>query len=239
MTDPRLPRYQQIRDFIARAIAHREWATGEPIPTEAELAKVHGVAIGTVRKAVDLLVSEGLVERVHGKGTFVRRPSFANSLFRFFRYSSDESETLMPGGHVQDRRRVMPPEDVRKSLQLAPNQYAIQMKRLRTLGQKVVLAEDIWLPADRFKGLLDLDPAALEPLLYPAYETLFKVLIVRAEETLSISLANASMAKILGVHEGAPLMAIERCAYDQDGRPVEWRRSHGPAAGFRYRVEVR
>jgi len=239
MTDPRLPRYQQIRDFIARAIAHREWGPGDAIPTEAELAKVHGVAIGTVRKAVDLLVSEGLVERIHGKGTYVRRPSFANSLFRFFRYSTDENDTLMPGGHILERRRVMPPDDVRKSLQLAPNQYAVQMKRLRTLGQKVVLAEDIWLPADRFKGILDLEPSALEPLLYPAYETLFKVLIVRAEESLSISLANAAMAKTLGVHEGAPLMVIERCAYDQDSRPVEWRRSHGPATGFRYRVEVR
>jgi GntR family transcriptional regulator len=239
MTDPRLPRYQQIRDQIARAIAQREWGPGEAIPTENELAKAHGVAIGTVRKAIDLLVSESLVERVHGKGTFVRRPTFSNSLFRFFRYFSDDGETLMPGGLIQDRKQVIPPEEVRKALSLRANQEAIQMRRLRTLGHKVVLVEDIWLPADKFPGFLDLDTTSLEPLLYPAYETLYNVLIVRAEETLSVSLANSTMAKTLGLHEGAPLMVIERCAFDQDGRPVEWRRSHGPAMGFQYKVEVR
>src|ERR1051326_5763928 len=189
MTDPRLPRYQQIRDQIARAIAQREWGPGEAIPTENELAKAHGVAIGTVRKAIDLLVSESLVERVHGKGTFVRRPTFSNSLFRFFRYFSDDGETLMPGGLIQDRKQVIPPEEVRKALSLRANQEAIQMRRLRTLGHKVVLVEDIWLPADKFPGFLDLDTTSLEPLLYPAYETLYNVLIVRAEETLSVSLA--------------------------------------------------
>jgi len=107
------------------------------------------------------------------------------------------------------------------------------------LGNKVVLVEDIWLPADKFPGFLSTDSSALEPLLYPAYETLFNVLIVRAEESLSVSLANATIAKTLGLHEGAPLMAIERCAFDQDGRPVEWRRSLGPAMGFQYKVEVR
>jgi GntR family transcriptional regulator len=239
MTDLRLPRYQQIRDFMARAIAHREWGPGEAIPPEPELAKVHGVAIGTIRKAIDLLVSEGLVERVHGKGTFVRRPSFSNSLFRFFRHSLDDGEPMVPGGHILDRQRALPPEEVRKALRLAAPQKTIHMKRLRTLGQKVVLVEDIWLPEEKFPGLLELKSSELEPLLYPAYETHFKILIVRAEETLKISIANSAMAKVLGVQEGVPLMVIDRCAFDQDARPVEWRRSYGPAAGFQYHVEVR
>ena len=51
--DQRLPRYQQMRDDIAARINRREWRPGDLIPSEAELAAQFGVAIGTVRKAID------------------------------------------------------------------------------------------------------------------------------------------------------------------------------------------
>ena len=239
MSDPRLPRYRQIRDEIARNIASQTWRQGEAIPNETELAKTHRVAIGTIRQAIDLLTAEGLLERIHGKGTFVRRPSFSSSLFRFFRHHSETGEPLMPSGRVLERRRAPAPAEVRRALLLRPEAGAIRMKRLRKLGRDVVLLEEIWLPEERFAGILKVDPTQLEPLLYPAYETLFKVLVTRAEETLSVSLASPSVAKMLGLEKGDPLMVIERCAFDQDGRPVEWRRSLGSATSFRYKVEVR
>jgi GntR family transcriptional regulator len=93
--DLRLPLYQRLRDEIAHKIARNVWRSGEPIPTEAELAATHRVAIGTVRKAIDALVADGLVERQQGRGTFVRRPRFDRSLFRFFRHlESDGTQAV-------------------------------------------------------------------------------------------------------------------------------------------------
>src|SRR6516165_11607891 len=60
--DDRLPRYQRLRDELVALIAARHWRPGEAIPTEQALAKRYEVAVGTVRKAVDLLVAEGLLE---------------------------------------------------------------------------------------------------------------------------------------------------------------------------------
>jgi len=57
--DLRLPLYQRLRDEIARSIAANVWRPGEAIPTEAEFAASHGVAVGTVRKALDTLVASG------------------------------------------------------------------------------------------------------------------------------------------------------------------------------------
>jgi DNA-binding transcriptional MocR family regulator len=80
-----LPLYQRVRDQIAQGIG-KTWRPGDAIPSEAELARTHRVALGTLRKALDILVAEGLLERFQGKGTFVRRANFNASLFRFFRF---------------------------------------------------------------------------------------------------------------------------------------------------------
>lgn len=239
MSDPRLPRYQLIRDDIARGIAEKRWAVGEPIPSEAELAQTYGVAIGTIRKAVELLIDQALVERLHGKGTFVRRPNFSSSLFRFFRISATSGETLLPSGSIKDRRRAKPPPEARAALRLGAGDSAVLLKRTRVVNSKVLLLEEIWLPESRFPGILDVNQADLEPLLYPAYEALFGVLVISAEETLTVALADEPTAKTLSLKAGAPLMVIERCAFDQDRTPVEWRRSVGPAEGFRYKIDVR
>ena len=74
--DERLPLYQRLRDEMVGKISAGEWRPDQPIPTETELTKIYGVAIGTVRKAVDIVVAEGLLERSQGRGTFIRRPSF-------------------------------------------------------------------------------------------------------------------------------------------------------------------
>ncbi|MGF7192040.1 DNA-binding GntR family transcriptional regulator [Robbsia andropogonis] len=81
--DDRLPRYLKLRDEIAARIAALEWQPDQALPTEMELSYAYGVAIGTVRKAIDVLEQEGHLERFQGRGTFIRRASFDQSLFRF------------------------------------------------------------------------------------------------------------------------------------------------------------
>ena len=75
-TDERLPAYARLRDTLASRIANGEWMADQPIPSEARLAREYGVSIGTVRKGIDGLVGEGLLERRQGSGTYVKAPSF-------------------------------------------------------------------------------------------------------------------------------------------------------------------
>jgi len=236
--DERLPLYQRLRDEMVEKITTGEWRPDQAIPTEAELTKTYGIAVGTVRKAVDVLVAEGLLERAQGRGTFVRRPSFDASLFRFFRHLTSEGGRKVPEGRVLSRSLETPPDDVAAALGLSSKAKAIRLDRLRLIDGQVVLSEEIWLPKTRFAALLDIDLADFDDLLYPFYEARCGQVIASARETLTVDSANAKTAKALGIAEGKPVVVIERLALGFDRKPLEWRRSHGAADTFRYQVEI-
>src|SRR3954447_18185540 len=123
MRDERLPLYQRLSDEVAENIARHVWRPGDLIPTEAELANTHGIAIGTVRKAIDALVADGLVERQQGRGTFVRRPQFNSSLFRFFRHDG-----AAPRSRLLDREAMTtPPQHVASALHLRRGEPTVRL----------------------------------------------------------------------------------------------------------------
>lgn len=73
MLNPSSPRplYQQLADLLKSKIVGGEYPAGSKLDSEPEIAEQYNVARGTVRQALDLLVSEGLLDRVQGKGTFI------------------------------------------------------------------------------------------------------------------------------------------------------------------------
>jgi GntR family transcriptional regulator len=237
--DDRLPRYQQLRDDLVRRIASGEWAPGTAIPTEAELSQAYEVSTGTLRKAIDHLVADGVLTRSQGKGTFVRRPSFDSSLFRFFRFKSEDGETVRPTARILDRAVAAPDEVVRTALGLGARSKAIHLSRLRLVGGQPVLAEEIWLPRDGFEALEKLPGDQFGDLLYPLYERLCKQVVATARETLQVEQADRRVGKALGIAPGSPVVHVTRVAMNFAGRPVEWRSTVGAAQGFRYEVEIR
>src|SRR6476646_9859123 len=141
--DQRLPLYARLADVLTKRIASGEWSPDAPLPAETTLATDDGVSVGTLRKAMQQLVDEGLLERRQGSGTFVRRARLDKSLFRFFRFAGGRA-----AGAVPESRIV----------------------RLRLWGGEPFLAEEIALPSSPFAALMELDLAAFGPLLYPVYE---------------------------------------------------------------------
>ncbi len=237
--DNRLPRYQRLAETIKRAISHRRWRPGERLPSEQDLALHFTVAPGTVRQAITQLVDEGLLERHQGKGTFVRKPSFDSSLFRFFRFHGTAEERRVPESKILEREALAAPAAVAKTLRLPPETKVISMARLRLLDGEPILAEQIWLAFDRFKALLDLEEAEIGPLLYPIYEEACGEIVARAEEELTAEACSNKHAELLGLKKGTPVIVIDRTAFGYDDTPLELRSSRGRADKFQYHVEIR
>ncbi len=71
--------YFKLTNLLRKRIGEGNWAEDSQIPTEMELAKEYQISRGTVRQALNILVQEGLLEKVQGRGTFVRKNSFPKS----------------------------------------------------------------------------------------------------------------------------------------------------------------
>lgn len=237
--DDRLPLYLRLHDILRARIEGGEWKPGTMLPAETALAAEYGVALGTLRKAVAELADNGLVERHQGRGTFVRRPQFGNALFRFFRLQDRAGRPMMPDSRILARGQEPLPGAAASALGLVEGTPGIRLARLRLVDGEPILAEEVWLDPALFGAILTLPEDAFGILLYPLYEERFEQLVVGTEEDLSVETASPETARLLGVAAGSPVIVIERLAFGYGRRPLEWRRSAGPAERFRYHVEIR
>ncbi|KYO50887.1 GntR family transcriptional regulator [Tistrella mobilis] len=235
-SDERLPAYLRLRDELAARIAAGEWGPDRALPSENALARDHRLSVGTVRKAVQQLVDEGLLERRQGSGTYLRKPAFDATLFRFFQMQGPgEDARSIPKSQLITRVRMTAPEPVAAILGTADT---IRIERVRSLSGRPILAEEIYIRADRFEGLESLPAHELGPLLYPVYYDRFGVFVARAIDDVSFGRADATTAARLGIAEAAPVACIERTAFTIDGTAVEWRIARGDALNFRYRSRI-
>jgi GntR family transcriptional regulator len=236
-------RWARLAGGWRERIVAGHWPAGEAIPPESELARQAGVALGTARQALSALVTEGLLERVHGRGTFVTRGLAQASMLRFFRFGPtarpDGSPDPVPSSRILERRLLRPSPEQARRLGLAAGARVLRVRRVRRLEARPVLLETLWLPLPVFEPLAVLAPAQWDELLYPMYSRRCRVTIVRAADELSFGTLDADRAAALGLEPGAPAVCVEREAFDLAGRCVELRTTYGDARDFRYRAEIR
>ncbi len=236
--DKDIPLYKRLYRTIARRIAEAEWRPGDVLPSEVDLARNYGVAPGTMRKAIDALADDGLIERRHGCGTFIRRPNFDNMMLRFFLFRDAQGRQILPESELLLREAVLPPRHIASHLKLDDGERAIKLIRHRHWEEAPRLLEDIYLPLKRFEALMDHPVTDIGPLLYPEYERLCGELVCFIAEEIRIEDASIEDAVDLRLSKGELVVAIERLAKDAAGWPIEWRVSRGEARRFRYRLNV-
>ncbi|WP_431286340.1 GntR family transcriptional regulator [Roseateles chitinivorans] len=230
-------RYAQLAQDLRQRIVGGEWSAGAAIPSETDLAQRFGVALGTVRQAVAMLAAEGIVQRVHGKGTFVTQGLNGPSLLRFFRFRGPADGP--PTAQVRRCQTVRLRAAEAQVLGQSTGDSALRVKRVRLLDGKPVLAEDILLPLDRFAALRDLPPSDWEDLLYPMLARLCGVTVARANDELTFGHLDAATAALLDLPEGAPGIRVDRKAFDLGGQCIELRTTWGDATAFHYSAETR
>lgn len=217
------PLYARVKRALAERILSGIWAPGRPLPNEFQLAEEFGVSQGTVRKALDALAAENLVERHQGRGTFVARHTSDTVHFRFFRLY-DADGRIHPDSRDVQIAVERPDTTEQTALGLTPDSRAIRIVRTRTHNGQPIIDERISLPHGLFAALLDHD--TIPNTLYDLYQTDFGITVARVEENLRAVPASETTARRLSCKVGAPVLVIERVAFDYSGRPVEWRVSH-------------
>ena len=238
LMEDRRPIYRRLRDQIAAEIAQNVWKPGEAIATEAELAAKYQISVTTVRKAIDCLVLDGLIERVSGSGMFVRRPDFDHAFIRFTRVWGSAGDRRIPQSRIYKRETLSGPPEVTAALNLKEGAQVIRLLRLRIHEEMPIIHEEIWLDAARFAPVLTMKEDQPR-LLYPIYEDLCGAIVARAEETITIERANKTDVELLGLRKGASIVSVKRLSLGYDDNPIEWRYSRSSTEDFHYKIDIR
>lgn len=195
-------KYAAIIAQIEQAIADGELAAGDRLPAERALAEAHGVSRMTVRHALQSLEARGLLRRAIGRngGSFVAQPKLERDLGTF----SGLSEQLARQGVTAGARVLWAREDGTD----------VVIERVRFADGEPFALERSTFPL-RFRWLLDGD------LTGSLYDLLGDDAPVRAVERIEPIAADGDDAAALGVRPGAPLLLVDRVAYDEAGDVVE------------------
>ncbi len=232
----KMPRYEQVRWQLQQLLMRSKWTVDRPIPSEQELVSQYGVSIGTIRKAVECLVEDGLLVKIQGKGTFLKYPNFDSSLLRFFRLRDKNGNDVMPTGEVKKMQIMDADPDINQKLGLEADAQLIYIERVRKNAEQVVLSEKIWLSAERFQALSQLELNQFDNLLYPFYYEKCGQFVISATEQLSFLTqhqdAYFSMAK------QQPMVRVCRWAKNIEGDVIEYRESYGLAENFNYEISI-
>lgn len=226
--------YEQVRARLTEGISTGEWRAGQAIPTEARLAADFGVAIGTVRKAVDSLVAQQALVRRQGKGTFVTAHDGNRLLFHFFHIVARDGAKAYPEVRTLSFRRERADAEEAAALGIAPLDKVIRIRNVLALRSEPAILDDITIPAELFPGLTEKIFLARGNTIYHLYQSRYGINVLRTDERLRAVLASREAAQHLAIAPGAPLLEIRRIALTFRDRPVELRLSRVNTARHDY-----
>lgn len=232
----KVPRYEQVRWQIQKLLTVNRWHKDIPLPTEQEFAEQYDVSVGTVRKAIEKLVEDGILVKQQGKGTFLKQPNFESSLSRFFKFRDKDIGYVTPAGRIKKIVEIPAVSEINEQLNRDKNEPLIYIERVRMLDNKVIVSEKIWLPKLLFAPLLTLNPNNFDSLLYPFYYKTCGQFVFSAVEKLFFIKNHAD--DYLGNDEKEPLVKVCRTAKNLNGEPIEYRESYGLAEHFSYEIHI-
>jgi len=233
-----LAAYLQIEEELASRIERGVLEPGTRLPAERELAQSLGVSRMTLRQALSRLDHRGLVERAQGSGTFVSQPKLrhqANILRGFFRETAGQG--VVPTSQTIERTTAFATRALAATLDLRIGEEVYKVVRLRFARGNPVVFETSYFPAKLYPGLIDLDLD--HESIYRLMEDRYGARPVRGEQSMESIAAEPAEAQLLNVPPGAPLMLLERTAWDAAGRPVEHARDLYRGDRSRFVTELR
>jgi len=231
------PAATSVRDRLSEEISSGELAPGERLGAEREIAERLGVSRSTVRAALDDLARAGTIRRARGRagGIFVAERKVERDLTSlaglpaYLRRQGFQSDA-----RVISTAMVSPDADAAGALGLSADELVHEIVRVRLADGEQISLERARFPVSRFPDLLD---RALSGSLYELFDREYGLRPGEAEERIEVIGAGPAEARLLGVQQGASLVAISRTAWTTEGDPFE--RSYDLFRADRIRIVVR
>lgn len=213
------PLYLQVRDALVARVTAGEWKPGGALPNEIHLAREMQISIGTVRKALDIMVGERIVTRHQGRGTFVNDFAASDAPSLFSTIFNSAEQPFSGEKRVKSMVRVPAGDEHASRLGLRTDDEVIRIERLRFHEGTCFMIETCFLPAKFYNRFPD-DGARSR---ISALAQLNGFVVGRAVEQVGIVLADEDDAKKLEIAQNTPLLRLDRRVFSNLEHILEWR----------------
>jgi GntR family transcriptional regulator len=208
----RAVRYREIAEDLRRRVSAGEFPAGRLLPSEAELSAAYDASRVTVRKALELLRADGLVESRQGFGWFTAGGAVRQSLARLGTIEGQlASSGVAPSRRVLDFGFVRAPRWVRDVLD---DETVLRVRRVNLADGEPFARVTVWCPESLGSRL------SRDDVEQSSFYELLDVPLGGAVQTIGAAAASSSDAALLEVPVGSPVLRCERVTSTVDGRPV-------------------
>ncbi|MCX7669573.1 MAG: GntR family transcriptional regulator [Anaerolineae bacterium] len=229
------PPYYQLANILRQQIAAGELRPGDRVPSEGQLCEQYGVSPMTVRRAINILLDEGLVTAMRGRGTFVRPLVLGTATFGLQALEdlfNDERTTV----RFLSVKTAPATARISQKLGVPVEAKVIFIRRLLSNEGEPVAYHREYLIFDPTQPIVEAEMGitSLQGLFDGRGETVLK----RGDLTIEATVITEEEAALLNVPAGRAAFRIEHIFFDFEDRPVSWGWFIIPGDRLRFRATV-
>jgi len=215
------PLYEQLYQLLRSRISAGDLKPGDLLPSETELVEQYQVSRATVRQAMDGLVSDGLIVRRQGQGTFVSPHNVDQGLVRIVSFTEDmQGRGLEPSTKLRSAELIPATEALASFLEVPIGEPLARIERLRLADGEPMSVEMAYLVHRYCPKVLEEDYTSQS--LRKMLEEKYGLRISSAQQSIRAVSATIELANALSVQKSAALLSIERISYTEFNVPIEY-----------------
>ena len=222
-----MEKYKMIATKLAEQIQSGELSAGSKLPAENELCEIYDVSRITIKKATDLLLHQGLINKRRGAGTFVKDVSTApeDSQFTDVNFSgfSKQFENHRTSTDVKLFEIIPAEGDIAKALRIADEGFVYHIVRARSVDDAPYVVEYTYMPIDVIPGI---NRQIVQNSIYGYIQDTLGLKLRSAHRTIRALLPTEEERDFFTTKEPIAILEIAQVAYLDDGRIFEYSKSH-------------
>jgi GntR family transcriptional regulator len=230
-----LPLYAQLKEALIAAIQRGELAPGDQLPSQSKLREQYRMSHMTVRRAINELISEGVIYSIPGKGSYVaerKLPSMSGALVGFYEHMRRINK--VPSNRLLEAKIVSASTILASRLGIESGLPLVYIRRLRLVDGIPMSIAMSYLPHFLCPGLLTHD--LVNGSLFAILRDVYGLSMAASRSTIGAALANEEQAQLLEIARPAALITEEQVTYLGSGQAIEFSRS--VIRGDRYCVQL-
>jgi GntR family transcriptional regulator len=230
-----VPLHHQIKIAVLEGVEAGWLEPGAQLPRERELAESLGVSLAPVRQAMADLTKEGYVERIRGRGSYIRDRKLVEKIQILGSFHESVSrQGLRVEVKVLSSDMTKPSHVVDAALGLH-GRNAWCLRRFASIDGEPLALLTAWLQPRYARGVTDRDLGTGS--LYEALRHVHGIEMTAADNLVEVDRAGLEQAELLGVAPGSPVLRVIGITRNQQDRPVEYSDVLYRPERFRFAIE--